>query len=133
MKRSPMPQRTTPLKRSPIRSSNPTRSRKRRERTAAKRQTSHTRAWRKNVLARDRHRCTAITYLGGTVAVNVFAVGECEPSVGARCPETTGLHAHHLTYKRLGAEWLEDGVTLCRLHHGHIESSLRWWKRGRRR
>lgn len=38
-----------------------------------------------------------------------------------RCPETTRLHVHHLTYARFGNEALSDLQVLCRAHHDLIE------------
>lgn len=51
-------------------------------------------AKRMEVLERDGHKCT-----------------------GTECRETKRLHIHHLTYKNLGNEPLEDLITLCRNCH----------------
>jgi hypothetical protein len=36
---------------------------------------------------------------------------------GRRCPATTGLNVHHVTYRRLGDEDLDDVVVFCSDHH----------------
>ncbi len=41
------------------------------------------------------------------------------------CKKTSGLHLHHQTYKRLGAEEVEDLVWLCSLHHWAIHQRKR--------
>lgn len=35
------------------------------------------------------------------------------------------VQMHHVTYKRIGTEWLNDLVPLCDLHHGQVHSSLK--------
>ncbi len=36
------------------------------------------------------------------------------------CPWNDGFHLHHLTYKRLGAEWLTDVAAVCESCHDDI-------------
>lgn len=70
------------------------------------------------MLSRDGHRCTAYV--------------EYVPRVNGhyrQCDVTEDLHVHHMTYRRMGAERLEDGFTLCRKHHEMVESKVRWYKR----
>ena len=43
------------------------------------------------------------------------------------CGEGDKLDVHHLTYDRLGHEYLEDLVFLCREHHDAVH---RYWTRG---
>lgn len=38
------------------------------------------------------------------------------------CPSRTGLNVHHKTYKRLGHEWLQDLVALCRDCHQAVHA-----------
>jgi hypothetical protein len=42
----------------------------------------------------------------------------------ARCPETDGLEAHHLSYRRLGNENAADFQILCKRHHEIVESEF---------
>lgn len=92
------------------------------KRLAKARQSPHTRAWVKAVLARDGHQCTAriIDFATQAILLNTFGVGP-GPFPGWRCEATEDLHVHHLRY-RPGAERLEDGVALCKPHHEYIES-----------
>lgn len=114
---STLPAPEKPLSRHvPIRVHNQERQKKRKARTAKKRASSHTKQWRLDVLARDGNRCTA----------EVSGYGDTH-----RCPETENLHVHHVTSVRMGAERLEDGITLCKVHHEYEEQRLRWWKKGR--
>lgn len=46
------------------------------------------------------------------------------PNVCVACCVTTGLELHHVTYKRLGAERLNDVVPLC--HRCHVEFHERY-------
>ena len=58
----------------------------------------------------------------------------CEYVVdGRRCPERTGLEAHHLTYRRWMRELPADLQCLCSAHHHRIESELRPWNKHRRK
>lgn len=41
------------------------------------------------------------------------------------CDCTVRLHFHHITYVRLGKEFLKDVVTLCKKHHTQIHKALR--------
>jgi hypothetical protein len=42
-----------------------------------------------------------------------YAIGPLHDTSYERCPATSRLHAHHLTYERLGCEALDDLVLLC--------------------
>lgn len=49
------------------------------------------------------------------------------------CEETKNLHVHHITYKRLGAEWMTDLIGVCEKHHYEIHQKHNsTWKNGRR-
>ena len=73
--------------------------------------------------------------------VSARAGGQCEmavkPMVGqgnapVRCPETSGLAHHHVTYARYGgAELPEDIAVVCRYHHAQLEAAYPTRKRGR--
>jgi 5-methylcytosine-specific restriction endonuclease McrA len=41
------------------------------------------------------------------------------------CPSTDRLHVHHLTYKRLGREYLRDLVALCEGCHANVHDRQR--------
>lgn len=142
MKRTPL-RRKTPL-RSPssvsLRKTQLARSgegkKRRQKRTAQKRASKHTRDWVKAVLARDGHRCTALHAHMETLPYHdTFAhpgvkYGPEYPgdrNCMYRCHHTSNLHVHHLTYRNLGVEELEDGVTLCESHHRFVEAMARPW------
>lgn len=40
------------------------------------------------------------------------------------CKVNSGLHVHHLTYKRLGNERLSDLITLCSKHHKQLHKGI---------
>lgn len=78
-------------------------------------------AWktkRKEALERAGHRCE-YEYAAVVDADTGRQIGTWMK----RCPETTRLHVHHLTYARFGDERPEDLQVLCAAHHRYVERS----------
>lgn len=59
------------------------------------------------------YRARRLALAGGRCEWMSYAVGQPP----RRCPSTAGLHVHHETYERLGAEEDHDTRVLCWLHH----------------
>lgn len=101
--------RKSPLRpsRKPLRKVNPERLARRRAKYAAYLRSPEWKAQRKAALARAGHQCEQ---------------GAETAPYDLRCPETTRLHVHHMSYARLGHELPKDLLVLCKRHHEEVEA-----------
>lgn len=124
MKRSPLPPRKTPL-----RKSGPTKAKK----VLRQKAFYASAAWkqlRKEALERAGHQCGYLfkvelpNVTGYTCAGFVMANWHGQPLTATiRCPETDHLHVHHKTNVRFGGdERPEDLVVYCKAHHELVEA-----------